>query len=72
MPVTKFKSVSDMPRPSRADGADLIERIDAVWSRAFELLPPEFPRGVMRFRSIDDANRARAASVAERMRRRAR
>lgn len=71
MPVTKFKHASDMPRLTRVDDAELIHRIRTLWNRAFALSPPRFPRGVLRFRNMAEANQARAAAVAERMRRRA-
>jgi len=68
MPVFKFKSAFDMPRPERHDGPDLLERIRAIWNRAFALSPPTFSRGVSRFSSIEEANRARFELTVARMR----
>lgn len=69
MSVQKFRSVSDMPRPERARGADVIRRIRVLWRRARVLAPPVVvPRGVTRFRSIEDANAARDAATILRMR----
>ena len=68
MPVSKYRSVQDMPRPPRTSDNDLTERIRAVWTRAFLLCPPAPPRGVTRFRSIESANAAREKATQERMR----
>ena len=70
MPVTKYRSVADMPRPERiTDPASLIARIRAVWGRAALLAPPPVvPRGVTRFRSIEEANLARTELTMQRMR----
>ena len=68
MPVYKYRSVEDMPRPPRASGEDLVQRIRAVWNRAALLCPPRPPRGVMRFRTIEEANAARDRATLERMR----
>lgn len=69
MPVTKFKDVSEMPPLPRVEGPELLERIRVLWNRAFALSPPDFPRGVTRFRTITDANRARFDLVVARLRR---
>ena len=69
MPVAKFKNISDMPPTPRVQGPELIERIRALWNRAFALSPPDFSRGVIRFRTITDANRARFDRQIARMRR---
>lgn len=71
MPVTKYKNASDMPPVPRVEGLELIERIRVLWNRAFALSPPDFPRGVTRFRSISDANSARFDLLVARLRRNA-
>jgi hypothetical protein len=48
-----------MPRPPRLEGKRLIEAIAAVWERAHVRGAPDIPRGVMKFRTIEDAQRAR-------------
>jgi hypothetical protein len=70
VPVTKYRSVADMPRPARVtDGASLLACIRAVWGRAARLAPPPVvPRGVARFRTIEEANAARSELTAQRMR----
>ena len=72
MPVTKYRSVADMPRPRSGRDESLVLRIRALWNRAFLLSPPAFPRGVRRFRSIEEANAARAEATRDRMRSRRR
>ncbi len=69
MPVQKYRSVSEMPAPPNAPGDRLAERIRALWNRAFLLSPPDFVRGVTRFKSIDEADAARTSNTVERMRR---
>jgi hypothetical protein len=68
MPVRKYRSVSDMPRPERSDDATLAHRIRILWRRAFSLCPTTPRRGVRRFRSIEDANDERDRATTERMR----
>ena len=68
MPVTKYRSVADMPRPAAAASGDLAARIRAVWNRAFGICPPCPPRGVTRYSSIEMSNQARLRSTVERMR----
>lgn len=68
MPVTKYRSVMEMPSPPTATERDLAERIRAVWNRAFLVCPPRPPRGVTRFASVERANAARTQATLERMR----
>lgn len=69
MSVEKFRSVEHMPRPQCLDDARLLEHIRTLWNRAFTLAPPDFPRGVHRFATIDEANQARFDHRVARMRR---
>ncbi|MBX3272227.1 MAG: hypothetical protein KF729_18325 [Sandaracinaceae bacterium] len=70
MPVTKYRSVQEMPRPERVADAELLARIRAVMARARLFAPPlTAPRGVTKFRSIEEADAAREAQTIERMRR---
>jgi hypothetical protein len=69
MSVTRYRDVSEMPAPPRATGDELPVRIRAVWSRAI-LLAQLAPRpGVTRYRSLEEAQEARARETRERMRR---
>lgn len=69
MPVRKYRSVADMPRPPADAAVPLAQRIRVLWRRAFLLCPPDFVRGVSRFRTSEAANQARAQATAARMRR---
>jgi hypothetical protein len=71
MPLYKYRSASDMPRPERASDAELPARIRSVWGRAFLLCPAVCRPGVRRFRSMEEANEDRLRETVERMRRRA-
>ena len=58
MPVRKFRDVSEMEDTlwyERTDPA-LPQAIARVWSFAARMCPLQFPRGVHRYRSIEDAN----------------
>jgi hypothetical protein len=72
MPVTRYRSVSDMPRPPRIVSHNLGAELRAVWNRTFLLSLPEVVPGVLRFRTIEQANDARTASTLRQMRRSAR
>ncbi len=67
MPVYKYRSVEEMP-PLPQRSADLVARIRAVWNRAALLAPRLLPRGIQRFRNMDEANLARQEATLERMR----
>ena len=68
MPVSKYRSVADMPAPAIPSASALVARIRALWQRSFLLAPPSFPRGVARFRDQAEANDARAQATLRRMR----
>jgi hypothetical protein len=63
MPVRKFRDVSEMEETlwyERTDPA-LPRAIARVWDFAARVCPLVFPRGVHKYRSIEDANVARDA-----------
>ena len=68
MPVSKYRSVEQMPPAPRASDDELAERITAAWSRARRYAPLSIVPGVQRFRSVEDANAARGEATTERMR----
>lgn len=69
MPVEKYRRVEDMPPLPRLD-----PRAPKTWAVIRELwalesaLPRLYPPGVVRFRTLEEANRAREAATLERMR----
>lgn len=68
MSLSKYRDAVDMPPPPRVQGADLADRIRALWARAFAFCPLDPPRGVQRFRSIEEAGAARDRATTLRMR----
>jgi len=69
MSISRYHDVSEMPPPPRVTGDDLWERIRALWSRSSRLSSVCTPRGVQRFRSIEEANREREERTIRHMRR---
>ena len=64
MPVEKFHSVEKMSQsgklPPPASDRELLRRMEIVWRRAGRLAPAtSHPRGVLKFRSVEEARRAR-------------
>jgi hypothetical protein len=62
MPVEKYRRVEDMPSLLWGDPAapGYFERLARTWSQAARLFPRPRPRGVFKFRSVDEAWRSRA------------
>lgn len=69
MTVQRYRDVADMPPPERADPRDpsTWSRIRAVWGVA-NRLPPLFPPGLYRYRSVEESDVAREAATIARMR----
>jgi SH3-like domain-containing protein len=70
MPVARF---SDLDAARRAlwaarDDPNLPARIRRLWTISSRLVPLGIPRGVRKFRRIEDANRERDAWVERRVR----
>ena len=68
MPIRKFRSVEEMPRPMGEDivnDIDLRRRISALWKRAARISPRVYPRGVFKFRTLEEAQQARERVTAE-------
>ena len=59
MPVRRFRDVSEVPEPWQDRGPALIRAIRNVWAFAARTVPQQFPPGVYRHRSIEDAGRQR-------------
>ncbi len=68
MPVTRYRHVADMPPVPRAEPQELADRIRAAWRRAAVLAGLAPPRGVQRFRSLDEAQAARHQATRRRVR----
>lgn len=59
MPVSKYRSVEDMPPPPRPNPEELLDRIRAVWNRAALLTGFGYPPGLYKFRTLEEAQAAR-------------
>ena len=60
MPVQKFRSIEEMARaPVLVRAEDGFERFLRHCTRMLQLAPRRYPRGVFRFRTIEEAQQAR-------------
>ena len=60
MPVQKFRTIEEMNNaPARESGPRDFERFLRHCERYWAIAPRVYPRGVFKFRSIEDAQRAR-------------
>lgn len=61
MPFQKFRSVEDMPPvpPCETVDEDCLRRIRSLWARTSAWSGMVYPRGVFKFRSIEEAQAAR-------------
>jgi hypothetical protein len=61
MPVKKYRSVEDMPPVPPCETLDeaCLRRIAKLWSRSSSFAARIYPRGVFKFRSIEEAQEAR-------------
>jgi hypothetical protein len=61
MPVQKFRSVEDMPPvpPCESLDAECLRRIASLWARSSAFSNRVYPRGVFKFRNLEEAQTAR-------------
>lgn len=67
MPVQKFRSVVDMPRvpwPEKLDDA-FLDRVGRLWARSALISPRKYPKGVRKYRSIEEAQADRERWLTE-------
>ena len=73
MPVRKFRSIEEMNEADRdrwldCDDPRLAEHIGSFWAEWGGLIPPlDFPKGVHKFRSIEEMNAFRERYEDERI-----
>lgn len=62
MPVQKFRSIEEMNKahPINSSEPDSFERFLRLCARYWAIAPKRYPRGVFKFRTIEEAQRARA------------
>ncbi len=69
MPIHRFRDLDEARRALWADASDpsLAARIHRLWQFSRRLASPRIPRGLRRFRTIEDANEERERWVQERV-----
>jgi hypothetical protein len=70
VPVQRFRSYDDARRAlwCDRDAPELHRRIARLWAAGLRLAPLRIPRGLRKFRTIEEANREREQWVADRVR----
>jgi hypothetical protein len=70
MPIQRFRTHDDARRALWCDSEDpeLHRRIARLWATGVRLAPLRIPRGLRKFRSIEEANREREEWVTARVR----
>jgi hypothetical protein len=69
MPIQKFRNL-DAARQAlwqHSSSPDLMSHIKALWAFSTRLVPRQIPRGVRKFRSIEEANQEREQWVMHRV-----
>lgn len=71
MPIKRFHSVAEMSRipPCEPLSEDCFARIARLWSRSSSLSPRVYPRGVFKFKSLEEAQVARDQVTKDNIRR---
>lgn len=60
MPVQKFRSIEEMNKaPERSSQEPPFERFLRLCAQYWAIAPKRYPRGVFKFRSIEEAQKAR-------------
>jgi len=64
VPVQKFRSIEEMNkatilRPGGSDGGSNFERFLRLCARYWAIAPKRYPRGVFKFRTIEEMQNAR-------------
>jgi hypothetical protein len=68
MSVSRYRDASEMPPPPRPSGKELLRAMAAAWEQAHISLPPDIPRGLYRYPSLQAAQRDRQRREIERIR----
>lgn len=75
MPFKKFRSIEEMDEATRRElwcdqpDAACFRRIARLWERSARLSPRKFPKGVVKYRSLDEAQADRERWTTENVRR---
>ena len=66
MPVEKFRSIEEMNKaPVRESPEHPFERFLRLCARYWSVTPKRYPRGVFKFRTIEEAQAAREKHLSE-------
>ncbi len=70
MPVQKFRNLDEMREALWHEDRDtpvgvFLKRAAKLWARAAKISPRQYPRGVFKFRSLEEAQAAREQITAE-------
>ncbi len=70
MPIRKFSSIEAMDAARRelwsdAPDAAYFQRVAALWERSSEINPRTLPKGVFKFRNLEEAQEQRARLLSE-------
>ncbi|MFA5594026.1 MAG: hypothetical protein WDA15_01950 [Trueperaceae bacterium] len=70
MPIKRFRSIEDVPPPEGHDPNDPEARrkAEAYFGELSHQLPPLFPPGIYKYRSIEEAGAAKEAAIIARAR----
>lgn len=68
MAIERYRDVAELPAPPRPAAARLLRAMAAVWERAHLRVSPDVPRGVARFRTLEEAQADRLTRVRARAR----
>lgn len=73
MPIRKFRSIEEMDK-AQSDlwcepGEECFRRIARLWKRSAQINPRKFPKGVFKFRSVEEAQAQRELLLTEHVRR---
>lgn len=63
MPIQKFRSLDRVPRfvwHGDAHHPEVADRIQRLWARSWQIHPRTYPRGVFKYRTLAEAQQARA------------
>lgn len=75
MPFKKFRSIEEMDEATRRElwcdrpDAACFRRIAQLWERSARLSPRKFPKGVVKYRSLEEAQADRERWATENIRR---
>jgi len=71
MPIQKFRNLDAMRKAlwQSSSGEDLPRRIRRLWARSVAISPRVYPRGVFKYRSLEEAQRAREQMVTDNVQR---